>query len=374
MDTISTISTSRVSADVTPIVLRENESFRLLFKPELVDNIHNKKQSVRGTFVFQRKGAKGTWETFPTKSLGSLKKEEEYKLELKSGELHLLIEEILKLYELYEDQGIQIGVTEYIPTTTDIKNLIGKINNNPELVEKLAEESNIETALNFLTKVLSTSESADILTELTKLPAKDFENLKNITNFVDISRLTTLLTEIKENVNNDDEEYWQRLFQENSWVISYIIASPVVIIGTKSYVGGKEIDNTSGKIVDFLYKNSITDNISLVEIKTPSTKLFNTSVYRDPDIYSPSSDLGGSIVQVETYKDTITKEFYNLSKGGSYKVINSRCILIIGNTKSLNPEQLNNFDLFRNSLKNIEVLTYDEIYTKIYNLIKLLKS
>ena len=53
-----------------------------------------------------------------------------------------------------------------------------------------------------------------------------------------------------------------------------------------SFVGGKIVKNVDGKIVDYLYRNDLTKNVALIEIKTPETKLLENE-YR-ANIYSLS--------------------------------------------------------------------------------------
>ncbi|WP_331457100.1 hypothetical protein [Bacillus sp. LK2] len=53
---ISTTSTSQSSVvGGEDIVLRENTSTRFLFRPKLVNNIHDENAAVRGNFIFQKK-------------------------------------------------------------------------------------------------------------------------------------------------------------------------------------------------------------------------------------------------------------------------------------------------------------------------------
>ena len=86
-ESIKTKSTSKNSAVVEDIILRTTTTTRLLFKPEIVNNPHNEKASVRGFFVFQKKGTTGNWEDHKELDLSKLKKTEWIKLELKAGEL-----------------------------------------------------------------------------------------------------------------------------------------------------------------------------------------------------------------------------------------------------------------------------------------------
>jgi len=55
-------------------------------------------------------------------------------------------------------------------------------------------------------------------------------------------RLIDILTTWDNNRLNDDEEFWQLTFNENSYVLSQVFAVPMVFIKDKAYVGGMKLD------------------------------------------------------------------------------------------------------------------------------------
>lgn len=61
MTKINITSTSNVSATVSDIVLREKALVRLIFRPEIVSHESDPRGSVRGTFIYQKKGKGETW-------------------------------------------------------------------------------------------------------------------------------------------------------------------------------------------------------------------------------------------------------------------------------------------------------------------------
>lgn len=179
-------------------------------------------------------------------------------------------------------------------------------------------------------------------------------------------KLEKIREEFKKIVNQktDTKTYEGRcqiFFTKNSWIFSNVLSMPVVFLGGKAYVGGKGYDNKGGKEADFLFKNKLTDNVSIVEIKTPLKKIFDTNTpYRKPDIYSIGKEVTGGLVQVMSQKDKLQKEFHIISKG-AYKSFNPKCVLILGDLKRLRVNQLESFELFRNNIKGCEIITYDEL-------------
>lgn len=155
--------------------------------------------------------------------------------------------------------------------------------------------------------------------------------------------------------------------------MAQIFACPCTIFADKAYVGGKGINNSGGNLCDFIYQNSLSQNVALIEIKTPCTELIGNQ-YRGT--YSFSYELSGAINQVLNYRDKLTKEYYSLCHQSSepFEVLSPKCVVIIGKMASLTPGQVAAFENFRNSLSNVLILTFDELYQRIVDLIAVLSE
>lgn len=168
------------------------------------------------------------------------------------------------------------------------------------------------------------------------------------------------------------EEKWQRFFKEHSWIFSQLFSAPVLIYKDKAYCGGKDIDNKEGRVTDFLFKNELTDNVTLIEIKTHKTPLLAATPYRGKDVFSASADLSGGIVQVLDQRDSLQKEFHTLQKGASsFEAYNPKCFLVIGSVSELSKHQEKAFDLFRGNSSGVEIITFDEVYHRLKGLQRL---
>ncbi|OGG35324.1 MAG: hypothetical protein A2427_02280 [Candidatus Nealsonbacteria bacterium RIFOXYC1_FULL_40_7] len=342
-DLITTKSTSLTSAVGQDIELRVTTTSRLMFRPEVVDNPHDQDACVRGNFIFQRKKPSGQWEDYKTLDLSKLKDGEWIKLELKSGELKTLITELDKYYSVFKEYGIRSGEASFAVTPQNAKPIIEQFLKNPENFEKLQD-----------------------------LKIEDLQKLNYVSN---INSLKSVLKVWDDNKNNGDESFWQTFFKDNSWVIAQIFPYPVILLEDKAYVGGKSIDNKGGNIVDFIFKNGFSDNVLVVEIKTPTTSLMG-SHYRD-NAYSISTDLGGSTVQVLKYKDELSKNYYALRQqtDKAFQVFNPKCMVIIGKVvNGLNAEQKTSFELYRGDSKQVEIVTFDELFQKVQMLSDLLEG
>ena len=159
--------------------------------------------------------------------------------------------------------------------------------------------------------------------------------------------------------------------------LSQVFAYPVIVVEEKAYVGGKNISNKSGNIVDFLAKNAISKNAVLIEIKTPKTDLLGRQ-YRGN--FSISAELSGAVVQVANYKSNLQNEYQKLFLGGDVDVgeaFEPTCVVIIGNYSreiSQSQRKKKSLDLFRSHLKDIDIVTYDELFGKVQLLVDLLEG
>lgn len=167
------------------------------------------------------------------------------------------------------------------------------------------------------------------------------------------------------NRENKDEELWQITFAQNTYVLSQVFAAPVVFIEDKAYVGGMQLDRKEARLVDYLYAMESSREAVLVEIKSPVTKLLG-SKYRG--VYRPSGELTGAIVQVRDYRAQLVAHLQTLGEKARNEItpLDPRCVVIVGDGAQLTtPGRRRSFELFRSSLKDVEVVTYDELYRKL---------
>lgn len=168
----------------------------------------------------------------------------------------------------------------------------------------------------------------------------------------------------QKNDSNHLEKKCQDFFKNNHWILSNILSMPVVFLKEKAYVGGKEYNNTGGKEADFLFRNNLTKNIFIIEIKTPLKKIVEMKPYRGSDVFNIGKEVVGGLIQALDQKDNLQKEFYKLAQNSDFKSFNPRVVLIVGKIQGLTEKEMKSFDLFRNSIKDVEIITYDELFEK----------
>ena len=317
-------STSKKSAIGEDIILRTTKSSKLLFRPELVDNVKKPEACVRGNFIFQKKKLSGDWEDYKTLHLSHLKDGEWIKLEIKSAELFQLIIKLEEYYQIYRKYGIIPGESEFFVTDKNMAKVVENIMNEPSLIDLFLQSGGPDLIINFF-EWISELDEADVVLE--KMKELELESLVKIDSLLGLTRIQKAMDKWDANQLNSNEEFWQDFFKENAWLISQAFSYPLVIIKDKAYLGGKSIFNKGGHIVDFIFQNKISRNLALVEIKTPTTSLLSAE-YRD-GIHSISKDLSGAIGQILCYRDSLEKEYHTLLAKSSLEgvVFNPKCLL-----------------------------------------------
>ena len=240
MDRLTTQSSSQHSAVCSDIAIRDGKQVRLVFRPEIVDNESDPAACVRGRFLYQRKGPHDVWEDFDSRPLSSLRKGERFQLRLKAGELLPLIRSLGALYRVYRRQGVPIGHVEFVKIQGSLRQLLQLGESDLTQLLSANRRDAVETLRRVL-KWLSNNQQTGGDVTLPELNA-----------LVGLANLRSIIELWNNNINNDDEGFWQDKLARHSFVLSQIFAYPVVVIQGKAYVGGKRLDNAHGNIVDFL--------------------------------------------------------------------------------------------------------------------------
>jgi hypothetical protein len=375
MESIIIKSTSKSSATTDDLELRVSNTTRLIFRPLIIDNWKEHEASVKGTFIFQRKCPKGEWEDYKDLPLSSLRASEWIKLELKGVEVLELYKRLSTLYDVYKQDGIPSGEAQYIRMDQGLGALLTA--NEDDLHQLFDNETEgVATLISRLLKWLSSSNTPDqVLGELEKL---NITNLQQIRSIVGLSALKASLEIWNENKDNSSEEFWQNTLEKYSFVLSQVFAYPIIVVKEKAYVGGKSISNSGGNLVDFLAKNEISNNAVLIEIKTPTTELLGRQ-YRG-NAFSISPELSGAVVQAANYKSSLQNQYQSLfheNEMGLEEAFEPACVVIIGNySKEINQSVIKkkSLGLFRSHLKDIMIITYDELFGKVQLLVNLLEG
>lgn len=365
-------STSKVTAEVQAMVLRQNNHMRIVYVPKIIDKSDDWMTSISGCFIAQRKGINDNWEDINGISLSNLKKGEWTKFDLSSEEwldslayADKLREMCVKEKNFKKIQSKQVLILDEDINKDEIKKTIDALMNCKEQKEFISELMNNSDIIN---KILDNKEEVNLfLKNITD------DNKVNIFNAINLNLLNP--KKLIDNIDNSSEQFWQNLFKENPYYLSLIAPTILQIICGQSYMGAKAIDNSGSSIADFTYKQGI-DNICIIEIKTPVTKLVENDRYRE-NVYAPSSELVSAVVQIKEQKDSFMKEYNSIRNKSidndiEFRAFDPKCYLIIGNSSDLNVTQIKSLNLFRNELNSVEIITFNELIDKIKLLYKIL--
>ncbi len=90
-------------------------------------------------------------------------------------------------------------------------------------------------------------------------------------------------------------------------------------------------------------------------------------------IYSISSKLTGGINEVLNQKNIFIQKKNSLEENEKIHS-NFKCIFIGGSISSLTVGQRKSFELYRSSLSNVEIITFDELFERIKSLLKIFEK
>lgn len=352
-------STSMFSQDVNePIIIDEKDTTRRVFYATINDSKKKTGETVSGTIVHQRKNRKDDWEDVKTVNLTNLKGGEGIKINLKSSQLKKLYDGLTELYKLSEE-GVSYGEHQYVVAKSD------EIITVPEKRKK------------YLEKLLDEDYGEEIWNELV-------DNEPDLATKFSLARIQSnrekVLQEFQESLKiKKDEDYWQSFFENNPWIFGYGLNYRFLTLTSEQPNYGGENYTGKGKQKGDLLTN--TESIEakftvLVELKKADTNLLairpkarDNVKYRN-GAWLLSSELLGGLSQIQVNCKSWQKSAEELNNRKLIEkgifTIQPKGILVIGNTKEFEEdiEKITTFELFRQGLSNIEILTYDELYER----------
>ena len=225
---------------------------------------------------------------------------------------------------------------------------------------------------------LSPSEQDEVLGVLSKntksIAMTKPDKLVTLKNDIELVTLDKLIEDFEQMTNaRVPEKTWQNFLEANSFILSLAFGYPVLKVQGQASMGGHKLSGEGETIADFLVKNSLTNNSAIIEIKTPSTALLKKTAYRG-EVYPPSGHLVGAVNQVLNQKHNFEGEIARIKNNNKMHDLESysvRCCLIIG-TMPTDDERQKSFELFRGNSKNVEIVTFDELFEKLGSLRNLL--
>jgi hypothetical protein len=355
-------STSSKSADVEDIWLEPPDDHstaltRRVLRPQIVDNVHSDKERVRACIIHQKRHSKNLpWEDVDAFNLATMKAGEEVRLHLSCAETFQIYEELSRLYTISED-----GVPKGHQKLEVVNQSEAVVVHGPArgVLKKLLDQAGDEVwkTLNELQPHLFKATALVKLHQLREQAVHDFS--KHL------------------NANDWNEGAWQRFFEENTWIFGYGLSYRFLsAFQAQPQYGGANLSGQGGQRGDFLMITEAEKRYTvLVEIKKPASLLLHERPYRE-GAYRVADELAGGVSQIqancrtmETIAATLPTNADMLEERDAYTV-QPKGILIIGRTSQLdNRTKRTSFELFRQNLKNPEIITFDELLERSKHLL-----
>lgn len=174
------------------------------------------------------------------------------------------------------------------------------------------------------------------------------------------------------------ESKWQAFFQENTWIFGYGLDYRFLsILQKEASLSDTDLDGTNTVQGDFLLGS--TNFTVIVELKKPDTPIFREASNRSRS-WSLSTQLIDAVSQILAQKASweIKATRVNYMSDGSaisQKTCDPKCVLVLGSLAGLSSDdrkqdrKMRTFEMFRRDSRNIEILTYDELYERAYYIV-----
>jgi hypothetical protein len=174
--------------------------------------------------------------------------------------------------------------------------------------------------------------------------------------------------------SHSEEKVWQFFFEKNEWIFGYGLDYRFQqILQREAHLSDQELDGSNAVIGDYLLGDKFFT--TFIELKRPSTPLFAKEKNRS-NSWRLSNDLIDSVSQILEHKASglirLDNNQYVNGEPLKQKAYDSKVILIIGDwselEKSGSTQERNikrkTFELFRRDSRNIEILTFDELFER----------
>ena len=163
------------------------------------------------------------------------------------------------------------------------------------------------------------------------------------------------------------EKHWQTFFEQNKLVLSMVFARPVQLLHTQFHAKPSTLTGAGAQIGDFLF-GELGQALAIVEIKKPGTELLQGKAYRGEEVFGPSADLSGAMTQVLYQQSELRQRWTQHASDTEglrpWRPDVIKCVVIAGKTPT-EPVKCRSFEVFRNSCKDVEVVTFDELLNKL---------
>ncbi|MEP5072682.1 MAG: Shedu anti-phage system protein SduA domain-containing protein, partial [Crocinitomicaceae bacterium] len=189
---------------------------------------------------------------------------------------------------------------------------------------------------------------------------------------------------VKHGINeNGDEAIWHHFFKSNEWILGLNVDIRFIRdLETKQKVGNPNSKGVGSPEIDLLGISYFT---TLIELKTSKTKIFKESktTRARANTWDFTSDFIEAYSQVMAQRTEISGDKDFIDDNGKiidtkiHRIIDPKAVLVVGNRNEEFPHIRNKdfdvktdcFERFRRDSRNIEVITFDELFERAFHIV-----
>lgn len=185
-----------------------------------------------------------------------------------------------------------------------------------------------------------------------------------------IETLRGLASDLEREIPREHPEAWWQTY----------IKSNILLLQQGYITAIEKLNTTIGdtRFPDFLLVTH--DNyLDVMEIKKPNTQILRADSSRGNFYFD--SEISKAVIQTENYIDNITKQqdtirsFLKDKRGLEIRAVRPRGIILAGDSRTFaTPKESVDFRLLSQGIKNLTLLTYDELLTRLQNYIAVLEE
>lgn len=205
-----------------------------------------------------------------------------------------------------------------------------------------------------------------------QIVSKAPEKMARLQRDIEVVNLEQLIASYREALDVQyNENWWQQFFEENLFALQLLFGGPTVFVDAQVPIGEGANSVKGKKIADYLLKNALTNNASLVEIKKPGTKLMKRRPYRE-GVYVVQAEISAAVIQVLDQALQLTRHETGTKRrtaNTSWASNAPRCFVVAGLATELDTDdKKKSFDLYREHLSGVRLVTYDEVLGQLTTL------
>lgn len=224
--------------------------------------------------------------------------------------------------------------------------------------------------------ILSSSSGADLVKRLSESPELEHDIIAVEEKRRALVRFDSMLQ------GGATEAEWQHFFESNTWIFGYGLDYKFLHKVDKwleTQVVGPTFQDAGRRADALVHTKAAISQLVFIEIKKADTSLIRNTEYRT-GCWAVSNEISGAVAQIQKTVDDFQRRGLrsrlkdeNRDDTDQYVyAVDPKSYLVAGNLHELakNEEKMQCFELFRRNVRNPEILTFDELYSRAEHILE----